>query len=491
MADITPTEEQTAIVDKAVKDSCHILVEARAGAAKTTTLILIAEALKKKSVLCLAFNASVRDEMKERMPENTISQTIHGCGLNAWRNYLGKPVKIDKKKVYGLLRAQIERLEKPEADEAWENFSETLRMCSDAKTSGVLFDNTSPGYRALMDEATFWATYKIVASELQQQLVREVCKKSWQKCLDGIVDFDDMLLAPAVAGVAFDYYDVVLVDEAQDLAPINHRLLRKIIRGKSRMIAVGDPCQAIYGFRGADEESMKTLCAMFEAKIMYLTTCFRCGQAIVENARWRAPDMRWPDWAGPGLVLRNPEWSADDIPDEAAIICRNNAPLFSLAIRLLRDGRYPELTGRDIIKNLVTKLKKLGRKETNREDSLHLVDAWVKSELLRVRDNRLVEDQADCMRVFITETSTLGDAIDFAEALGQRNGRIYLQTGHRAKGSEFDVVFFLDQHILEKSGQDRNIKYVIETRARDKLIYVSSETYGDVKTVEEMQEESV
>jgi superfamily I DNA/RNA helicase len=53
-------------------------------------------------------------------------------------------------------------------------------------------------------------------------------------------------------------------------------------------------------------------------------------------------------------------------------------------------------------------------------------------------------------------------------------GRIKLMTGHRSKGLEYDRVFFLDQFLLKKEGQDPNVRYVIQTRARESLFYVES-----------------
>ena len=70
--------------------------------------------------------------------------------------------------------------------------------------------------------------------------------------------------------------------------------------------------------------------------------------------------MRYPDWAEMGTVSSLSSWDITDLPaSDTAIICRNNAPLFSMAIRLLRDGRYPELVGNDLGKSLIKQLKKL------------------------------------------------------------------------------------------------------------------------------------
>ena len=72
----------------------------------------------------------------------------------------------------------------------------------------------------------------------------------------------------------------------------------------------------------------------------------------------------------------------------------------------------------------------------------------------------------------------MGGAIELAKALESQSGRIKLMTGHKAKGLEFDIVFFLDPELCRTDrDQDANIKYVIQTRAKDKLIYVESDSY--------------
>ena len=476
---LSRTEEQRAIIDAAVNTTGNIMVTARAGSAKTTTLIWIAEAMPRSVTgLTLAFNAKIRDEMRDRMPSNFTAMTLNGIGYSAWRRFISRPTRVWKTKNYNLLKEQIDKLDKDEQSAAWETFGDTLRAIAAGKNAGYLYDNTSAAYKPLITEEDFFGEFlEINATELQRELINRVTKLSWEKTKQGILDFDDMILAPAVAGVSFDSYDMVLIDEAQDLSAINHVLVQKIVKSRSRVILVGDPCQAIYGFRGADTTSMNKLGKMFDAKPFSLTTSFRCSQAVTENARWRAPDMRWPDWAKPGLVLHAADWASEDIPDGAAVLCRNNAPLFAMAIRLLRDGRYPELAGRDIIKNVVAKLKKVGKPSVKRESALLGVSAWLETEKLRHKDHRLLEDTAACLKIFIGETETLGDAIAFAQRLGGQAGHIQLMTGHRAKGLEFEKVFFLDHFLCTKNGQDPNIKYVIETRAIDDLIYVDSKTY--------------
>ena len=76
----------------------------------------------------------------------------------------------------------------------------------------------------------------------------------------GVVDFDD-LLAGAARELASDgawaeavrwRFRHVLVDEAQDLNPLQYRLLEQLVDGRGDLYLVGDPAQAIYAFNGAD-----------------------------------------------------------------------------------------------------------------------------------------------------------------------------------------------------------------------------------------------
>jgi len=75
MTDFTPTPEQEEIVAAAVETTHNLAVIARAGAAKTTTLILMAEALSKTDILSLAFNKKIAEEMAEKLPPNCEAKT--------------------------------------------------------------------------------------------------------------------------------------------------------------------------------------------------------------------------------------------------------------------------------------------------------------------------------------------------------------------------------------------------------------------------------
>lgn len=76
----------------------------------------------------------------------------------------------------------------------------------------------------------------------------------------GVIDLDDVLVMSIDAlthdgqfaeQVAWRYRHL-LVDEAQDLNPLQHRIVELLRQGSSDLFIVGDPAQAVYGFNGAD-----------------------------------------------------------------------------------------------------------------------------------------------------------------------------------------------------------------------------------------------
>jgi superfamily I DNA/RNA helicase len=477
MTDFTPTPEQAAIVEFATQRIENLVVEARAGAAKTSTLVLLAQALPDTKILCLAFNKAIAEEMKQRLPQNCDSKTLHGLGFGVWQRFTGKRTKVDGRKDYFLLSRLIKGLEDPaERDEAFELMAETLDILRTAKQLGWLPERFKGHWKPLVGDEDFFSALPMEPTALQVELVRKVAEQSFRLSLEGEIDFDDMIFCPALCQVNWPVYPLTLVDESQDLSAINHHCLKKLVR-RNRLIAVGDPCQAIYGFRGADTRSMENLRLKFDCEVLYLTVSFRCARLITENAQWRAPDMQAPDWAAEGQVRRHETWSATDLKPGDAIICRNNAPLFSLAIKLIEHDQLPRIAGRDIGAPLVKLMKKLGKAQMLTPAALDALASWEEKELKRARDGARgsIRDKAQVIRIMLSRTKTLGDAIAYLEHLLQRDGRIDLMTGHKSKGLEFDRVWFLDQHLCNLDHeQDANIKYVIETRAKKELHYVST-----------------
>ncbi|WP_260477849.1 ATP-dependent DNA helicase [Nonomuraea sp. WAC 01424] len=86
-------------------------------------------------------------------------------------------------------------------------------------------------------------------------------------------------------------HDVVFVDEYQDTDPAQEYLLTQLAGDGRDLVAVGDPDQSIYGFRGADVHGIMQFPERFrtlggrEAPVLALRVCRRSGADLLEATR--------------------------------------------------------------------------------------------------------------------------------------------------------------------------------------------------------------
>ena len=109
----------------------------------------------------------------------------------------------------------------------------------------------------------------------------------------GAIDFDDLIALPLKlfdgdGELAAEYrrrYRHVAVDEYQDVDAAQYRLLRHLVAEDGNLCAIGDPDQAIYGFRGADVSYFQRFTSDFcDAQTVALTRNYRSTPAIVSAA---------------------------------------------------------------------------------------------------------------------------------------------------------------------------------------------------------------
>lgn len=481
---LTPTAEQSAIIEAARLTKNSILISALAGAAKTSTLEMICAALPVQPILCLAFNKRIAEEMKTRLPGHVTVKTMNALGHSIWASACAKRLVVDTKKSYNLLKGKVDALPRQARLEAYETFSETLKAIGKAKLAGYIPRAKYPSARRLIDTDEFVASFDEEFSVEQVDLLNETLTDSIRLAYEGQIDFDDQIYMPTLFGGTFPRFPLVMVDEAQDLSALNHAMLHKLVTG--RIIAVGDPYQSIYGFRGAVVSGMDSLQNHFHMEPMTLSTSFRCPRAIVRRAQSRAPHMNWPEWAEEGSIHEPKQWSSASIPEGSAIICRNNAPLFRLGFALIRSGRGVSIVGADIGPGLVKVLKKLGPETMTQDEVLTAIDKWEAERERKAKSKEAVKDRSECLRVFAEHGTNLAGALAYADHLFKATGTIQLLSGHKAKGLEWNTVYHLDPHRIpspwattaEDLEQERNIEYVITTRVKKELWLVTMEGFN-------------
>ncbi|HEU5157764.1 MAG TPA: ATP-dependent DNA helicase [Streptosporangiaceae bacterium] len=144
--------------------------------------------------------------------------------------------------------------------------------------------------------------------------------------IDPVPSFDYAELIRAAAGLLSDEevrvrerdaYDAVFVDEYQDTDPAQEYLLQQLAGGGRDLVAVGDPDQSIYGFRGADVRNILDFPARFRtldgdpAPVVALRTCRRMAPAVLAASRRVATRL-------PGVAGHRDLLSPADAPDTAA-----------------------------------------------------------------------------------------------------------------------------------------------------------------------------
>jgi DNA helicase-2/ATP-dependent DNA helicase PcrA len=111
-----------------------------------------------------------------------------------------------------------------------------------------------------------------------------------EKHTHGVVDLDDLLALtieamqrdPAYAEAQRWRFRHLLVDEAQDLNPLQQRLLDELRTGRDDVYLVGDPAQAIYGFNGSDPTLLVEVERRFPGiEVVRLPVNHRCTPQIV------------------------------------------------------------------------------------------------------------------------------------------------------------------------------------------------------------------
>lgn len=470
-----PTEEQVLIYDKFKTVGENLLLNALAGTGKTTTLEGLIPLIR-EPWLYLAFNKPVVEEAIEKLPGASKDnvKTFNGLGLKCWRDGNGK-ADTNPKKTKDLLSEKIKTLRGDDRTEASDAYFDLLTAISLSKHLGYVPEGKFEHARRLIDRAGLNARLERPLSAFEQAIVDDVLFTSIKASYAGAIDFDDQVYMPALFGGSFPRFPIVLVDERQDSSPSNYALLERCVKG--RLVAVGDRWQSIYGFRGATTDGGDEALKRYNMIEMPLSYSFRCPEAVVRAVHWRVPHMKWVKTGGRYEVLHS--LHVDEIPDGAAIICRNNAPLFRTAFSLLSRKRSVSVAGSDIGPKILRLLGKVGNPYDKREDLLFKIDAWRDEQLEKTNAPATILDTAECMKVFAEWGNTCEQAISYAKHIFAQRGTIELTTGHKAKGKEWDTVYHLDPGLIDMNDdQDRNLKYVITTRAKQECYEINT---GDLQ----------
>lgn len=483
----------------------NAILTAVAGSGKTSTLIEICKVLS-GSVAFAAFNKKIADEIGRKLldagvPKNVKASTFHSFGFQSWLRVAPRIIVEAKKSDILMDYLSLPR--------NLRGFCATL--VSIAKQAGVGIPsvcklNDYMAYDAIVEhhdlrDKLFAANRSLTFSQVDD-LVGQGIEWAQKLLLASIednttrIDFDDMLYAPLYHQSSFWQNDWVLVDEAQDTNPVRRMLAEAMLKRNGRLMAVGDPHQAIYGFTGASADALDQIRATFNAIELPLTVSFRCPQAVVRHAQqWVSHIEAAPSAAEGSVSFMDKTVFMQRIPDKTdAIICRNTKPLIQLALFYIRRGVAAHVEGRDIGQSLLALVNRWRQPRTVAEFRVCLGE-YTLSEMERLSERgedakiEQLQDRVESIYA-IMETLRDDDPIErvadkinsiFKDTEGRDVQSITLSTIHKAKGREWNRVFFYGRNIYNPSPfarqlwqieQENNLIYVGITRAKQELVEV-------------------
>ena len=478
------SEYQQALFDWCLHGVGNAVLEAVAGSGKSTTIV---EAVKRVlgTTLFIAFNKAIVEELKSR---GVNARTWHSLVYILVLKYRKQSTHDmnKKRKIADLVMNGNDR-------EVYGSFA--IRLVGLALQIGVgcLVADTE---QVWIDLA---AHHDIEPDSEYADFGRgiELARKLFDACYASpLVDFDDMLYIAVRDGLTMPKFDWVFIDEAQDTNAIQRALLRKMLKPTTRIVAVGDPAQAIYGFRGADSESLNLIASEFNCTKLPLSITYRCPKSVVSYAQnWVSHIQAAPNAAEGEVQSLGMKWKHDVFQPNDLVVCRTSKPVIALAYKLLRARVAVRVQGKEMgqgLKNLINKMKAYTLDQLEMKLGAYCIKE-VEKATAKMEDAKAeaIQDKVACIMCLLEgldEGSSIRDLMNVIDMLfdDKKQNAVVLSTIHRAKGLEANTVFWLNSSQCParwarqgwQMQQENNLCYVAVTRAKQKLVLIEEPKEG-------------
>jgi len=280
-----------------------VLITAGPGTGKTRTLIhriahlMATQNVLPDNILAITFTNKAAGEMAERLQALLGAAPAEAITIKTFHAFAAK-----------LLRAEGTRLGLP-ANFALADDTDREKLLKQSRP-----DLSGPAVKHRLEEISA-AKNKPIAPDAAENELGEIYQ-AYQQALrqSDLLDFDDLILEAVRllenhADVRTHYqtrFRWISVDEYQDINQAQYRLLRLLTTTDTNLCAIGDPDQAIYGFRGADRVYFLQFAQDFpQAQTITLDRNYRStqlildasGQVIAQSAESR-PLALWTEAVG-------------------------------------------------------------------------------------------------------------------------------------------------------------------------------------------------
>lgn len=476
----TPTEEQTAIKE-AFPDHRFLTIQAKSGSGKTSTLYLLANSTEDR-ILYLAFNKSMAEEARRKMPPNVECRTLHSICYQFLDHRLRAKLSRPEGQYVNVAGTGSEIAKKFKINNLIDKRGKTLLTRAMIglmikQTVGKFEFSDDPFISRKHFPGVHLADIKRKGIN-EHKLITEVVKYAKQLWRERIDPNTDTLMTHDTYVKLFELsgadlgYDIIFGDEFQDVNPAFLSILRNAKSAK-QVVVVGDEYQSIYQFRGSQNMMKET--STYGAELP-LTACFRFGPKVANIANMILSDkepLRHP-LVGKGFDTVVGSYKSDvvDYTKPYTIIFRKNLTLLMEAMDRIADGEeiIINVDTRDFISMVdsVNALRRGDIEKVKHETVLPYAD-W--DEFVEC-----AEADPDAKRLLNIVVS--GKANTIAHTLRtHRNSptaKVTLTTAHKSKGLEWDQVIVANDfpsNYDKKTGEwvgleeaERNLLYVAHTR---------------------------
>lgn len=509
-----PSIYQQIIFDWILNGQGNGIINAVAGSGKTTTLVHAARRIQSNRLLFTSFNTHIVDELRLRLPHNSTCKTIHSIG-NSCINQKLKVAKctVKESKYKSLCNAAAKQIHNNLLIE-YEN-----KLAIWGTTQNGEFPDDVPKLELIKEQINSIVSLSqltlIEASDISQ--LRDLISHYTIDCPiniedivndveailhegerialeENVIDYNDMVWLPYKWKLLPETYIWILVDEAQDLNRAQLHLLLKMANEETRMLFVGDPNQAIYGFAGADSQSFDNIRILTKAQDFLLSISYRCPSKVISLAKLIVPIIEEKDGAEEGEVITVSEDKIiGELRENDLVLSRATKPLVRLCTQLIAHRKQASVKGKDIGKSLVKMINEIKEVENFKfADFITFLEVYRDERINKLNAKPDTEKQ---ILDFMDRIGSIEECFNFynPKSIGELTGEleklfnndnpgIVLSTIHRAKGLEAERVFILSFDRLPlkwenqkdwQFDQEKNLKYVAITRSKRALFLVS------------------
>lgn len=478
------SELQKNIFDTYENSRSNIFVKATAGGSKTTVMVECAKRTSPmRRSLFMAFNKSIAEELKTKVPEYFETATFHSKGFKILlKNFSFRP-KISENKAF-VIGKKILKIDDVPIAQQQKYLFDLQDIWNQIRVN--LFDNYENSIPMICLEKEI---------EFRERMIQDIqdIEKEWMKNAkkissgsEFILDFTDMLYLAykLVDPISLPKYDVLFLDEGQDLNVLQREFSLRLLKPRGRFMIVGDFSQAIYAFQGASVDNFSYFQQLPNTVTLPLSITYRCAKNIVIEAQKVFPnDIQASPTAIDGIVREGKLLEAES---GDFVLCRNNIPLVEAFLKFLEARKKATIKGKDLGEALQSLLDKI----TNITELDDLLDEKLKklmekgiSRTMAINNPSYIALEEKCKILHILYNRFLGSVEELKSTVNEIFVEdvegIVLCTCHKSKGLEADRVFFLNPDLIpsEHAKTEKQLyaehclKFVAITRARKELVY--------------------